>query len=70
MQLDQRKAFGLRVRALRTDRDLSQERLGELAGLDRQTIGNWELAATSARLDEMTAVAAALGVRVRDLFDG
>ncbi|MFD8596950.1 helix-turn-helix transcriptional regulator [Kitasatospora sp. NPDC059646] len=69
-QIEQRVRFGRRLRQLRVERDLSQERLAELAGLDRQTIGYWERAQTNPGLDEITAVAGALGLDVWQLFVG
>ncbi|MFJ5923833.1 helix-turn-helix transcriptional regulator [Kitasatospora sp. NPDC092948] len=69
-QLEQRARFGRRLRQLRVARDLSQERLAELAGLDRQTIGYWERARTNPGLDEITAVAGALDVDLWQLFVG
>ncbi|MFF0295531.1 helix-turn-helix transcriptional regulator [Kitasatospora sp. NPDC004615] len=69
-QLEQRTRFGRRLRRLRVERNLTQERLAELAGLDRQTIGYWERAQTNPGLDEITAVASALHVDMWQLFIG
>jgi transcriptional regulator with XRE-family HTH domain len=44
-QLEQRRALGERIRYLRHERGLSQERLAERAGLDRQSVGNYERSA-------------------------
>lgn len=51
-----------RVRQLRGERHLSQERLAELAGIARHSIYRTELATHSASLDHLSLIADALGV--------
>lgn len=63
-----RKAFGDRVRALRSDRGYSQEHLAELADLHRTYVGSVERGERNISLDAITALAKALDVPVRDLF--
>ncbi|MFI6446595.1 helix-turn-helix domain-containing protein [Kitasatospora sp. NPDC050543] len=69
-QLRERRAVGNRLRALRRQRGLSQERLGELARMDRRTVGRLEHGTVAATIDQLTAVADALDTELRRLFDG
>lgn len=55
-------AFGRRVRQLRLERKLSQEVLGERAGVDRQTVNRLENAAHALSTAHLGAFARALGV--------
>jgi transcriptional regulator with XRE-family HTH domain len=64
----ERKAFGQRLRELRKSRRLSQERLAELAGLHRTYVSSVELGHRNVGLDNIYALAAALGVEPRELF--
>jgi transcriptional regulator with XRE-family HTH domain len=53
---------GAHLFTLRHQRGLSQERLAELAGVDRRTVGSWERGDTAPTLDDLTALAGALRV--------
>jgi transcriptional regulator with XRE-family HTH domain len=64
-----RKFLGQRLRALRKQRGLSQERLGERAGLSGKFIGEVERGEKSISLDSLYHVAVALDVPLRDLTD-
>lgn len=66
--LDQRVQVGSRIRALRIERGLSQERLAEAAGLARHTIYRTELGTHSASLDAVVLIAHALGVPASHLL--
>lgn len=55
-------AFGRHIRALRRERGLSQERLGDLTGLDRQTMNRLENAAHAISTAHLGALARALDV--------
>nr|WP_280688692.1 helix-turn-helix transcriptional regulator [Kitasatospora sp. GAS204B] len=66
--LDQRKQVGRRVRALRTERGWSQERLAEASGVHRHTVYRTELATHSASLDALMLIARALGVPASQLL--
>ncbi|QIK62918.1 helix-turn-helix transcriptional regulator [Leucobacter viscericola] len=68
VQHAQRRAFGNRVKLLRTDRGLSQEALAHLAELDRTYIGGVERGERNISLDNIHRVAEALGIRARDLL--
>jgi transcriptional regulator with XRE-family HTH domain len=64
-----RRFLGQRLRALRKQRGLTQERLGELSGLSGKFIGEVERGEKSISLDSLYQVAIALDVRLRDLTD-
>lgn len=63
-------ALGRRIQVLRKGKGLSQERLAERLGMDRVSIGYVEQGRRSPRLSTLYAIAAALDVRVIDLFEG
>lgn len=61
--------FAKRVRELRDRKGISQERLGEMAGLHRTYIGMLERAEKNVTLVNLEKVAKALGVRPSSLID-
>ena len=62
------RLFGERLRELRTERNLSQERLAELAGLDRNYIGQIERAERNVALVNIVRISNALDVEPGELF--
>jgi transcriptional regulator with XRE-family HTH domain len=62
------RLFGERLRELRTERNLSQERLAELAGLDRNYIGQIERAERNVALLNIVRIAKALEIEPAELF--
>jgi transcriptional regulator with XRE-family HTH domain len=64
-----RKFLGQRLRALRKQRALSQERLGERSGLSGKFIGEVERGEKSISVDSLYRVAVALDVPLRELTD-
>lgn len=66
--LRRRREVGDRIRAIRTDRGLTQEKLGERCGMDRIAMNRIEGGHQSARLDTLIRIADALGVPLRSLF--
>lgn len=62
--------FGQRVRELRLSKDLSQEKLGQLCGLDRTYISSVERGHRNVSIENISAIAAALGMNLTDLFRG
>ena len=65
---DIRKGLGKRIRLLRTSRRLTQERLGEMAGLSYKFIGEMERGAVNSSIDSLAGIAEALGVNIGDMF--
>ncbi len=64
----QRVAFGLRLRALRTDRGWSQEEFAHRAELDRTYVSGVERGVRNPTLDVITRLAQTLDVEVAELF--
>ncbi|MGW3428862.1 helix-turn-helix transcriptional regulator [Streptomyces melanosporofaciens] len=67
--LQQRRRVGDRVRDLREERGLSQERLAELTGLSRHTVYRIELAQYGTSVDHLALIARALRVEIVALFN-
>jgi transcriptional regulator with XRE-family HTH domain len=63
------RLFGRRVRALRLERGLSQEKLAELAELHRNYVGGVERGERNIALLNIVALARALKVRASKLFE-
>jgi len=61
--------FGNRLRELRLEPGLSQEKLAEMAGLHRNYVGILERGLQSASLDAICKLAAALQIRPSVLLD-
>ena len=66
--LARRQEFGHHLRVLRTGRRLTQEVLGERAGLDRKTVNRIENGRYSPLLDQIFLIADALEVHPSELF--
>src|SRR5262245_41817274 len=64
-----RTFLGQRLRALRKQRGLSQERLGDRAGLSGKFIGEVERGEKSISIDSLYRVSVALEIPLRDLAD-
>lgn len=63
------KKFGKRIRALRKERNLSQEELAAKANLHRTYIGMIERAEKNITLSNIGKLASALKVPIKQLFD-
>lgn len=61
-------AFGARVRQLRTERGISQEKLAELANLHRTYVGSLERGERNVAIINVHRLATALGVPARELL--
>ena len=64
-----RKFIGQRLRALRKEKGLTQDKLGELSGLSGKFIGEVERGQKSISIDSLYAVAVALQTPLRALVD-
>lgn len=64
------RLFGERLRELRNERGLTQEQLAELAGVDRNYIGQIERGERNVALVNIVTIAQALKVQPADLFTG
>lgn len=62
-----RRAIGTRIREARLHANLTQEKLGELAGMDRQAVNRIEQGHASPLLDNLIRIADALRVPLADL---
>ncbi len=60
--------MALRIRAIRTQKGLSQLELAEMAGLSRSQLSEIESEKKPATQRRLAAIAAALGVEVPELF--
>jgi transcriptional regulator with XRE-family HTH domain len=63
-----RRRIGKRIRDARLHADLTQERLGELVDLSRNTIVNIETGVHSPRLDSLLMIADAVRVPLDELI--
>lgn len=64
------KKFGKRVRALRLERGLTQEALGNKAGLDLTYVGRIERGEINTSIIAADMIARGLGVSLEQLFKG
>ena len=64
-----KKNFGERVRTIRKSKELSQETLALMCGLDRTYIGSVERGERNISLINMHKIANALGISPRDFFE-
>lgn len=72
MSMDEKefkKLFGLKIRELRKDKNLTQEQLAELVWLDTQHYCKMENGLHFPKLNNLIKLADVLGVSVQDLFD-
>ncbi len=69
MSKDICKTFGKRLYQFRTQKGLSQEELGFEVGLDKSTIGKYELAKRCINIRQAKMIADALGVKLADLLE-
>jgi transcriptional regulator with XRE-family HTH domain len=60
--------FAIRVRELRTERGVSQEKLAEQAGIHRTYLGGIELGLRNPSLRNIARIARALEVPIKELF--
>lgn len=65
--LVRRRAIGDRIREVRGERKLSQQKLAELAGMERQAVNRIEQGHQSPIVDNLIRIAQALNVPLADL---
>lgn len=65
-----REQLGRRISALRHDQGLTQEKLGNMVGLDRTYILSIEHGRRNVGLDNLVKISSGLGVTLPELFDG
>nr|ADX97299.1 C.ClaIP [Caryophanon latum] len=68
-RIEFQKAFGKNIKRLRQQQELTQDRLGYLAELDRSYIGGIERGERNVCLSNIKRIADALKVSVNDLFN-
>ena len=68
MQEKIRVAYGKAVRAIRQDKKISQEELGDLCGLHRTYISDIELGKRNVSLENIDKIAHALQMKKSELF--
>lgn len=61
--------FGKKIREERLKRDISQEKLAEMAGVHRTYIGMIERGEKNITLINIEKIAKALGIKINNLFD-
>lgn len=66
---DFKKKFGLRLKELRAERDITQDKLAELLQVSLDTVKNYEAGRYGPEFARLPDLAKALNVRVKDLFD-
>lgn len=68
MTIDERMiAFGKRVREVRKGKGISQERLAEMAGIDRSYMGNIERGEKNITLKKVYEICDALEIKIQDI---
>lgn len=68
MATDERMvAFGKRIREVRKGKGISQERLAEIAGIDRSYMGNIERGEKNITLKKAYEICDALEIEIQDL---
>lgn len=68
MTTDERMiTFGKRVREVRKSKGISQERLAEMAGIDRSYMGNIERGEKNITLKKVYEICDALNIEIRDV---
>ena len=66
---DFKKKFGLRLKELRAERDITQDKLAELLQVSLDTVKNYEAGRYGPEFARLPELAKALKVKVKDLFD-
>lgn len=67
--MDIKQKFGLKIKELRKNKGLSQEKLANLAEIDRTYLPTIEKGVRNVSIEMIEKLAIALEVKVKDLFD-
>lgn len=67
--LHQQRQLGFRIAVLREQREWSQERLAERAGMDRRSIQRYEAGRRDPRFSDMLLIAHAFGIHPKELLN-
>ena len=67
--MQENNSFAQKLKALRKSKGITQEKLAELLNISIMTIRRWEWGERSPRVEEIKALAAALGVPEADLLN-
>ena len=68
MAVDIKRTWGNNIRAQRLERGISQQRLAEVVGVDQSVVSYWEHGHKAPTVERQLAIAKALGISVRVLF--
>lgn len=66
--MDIKIKFGMKIKNLRNEKRITQEKLAELAGIDRSYISDIERGVKNISLQKIEALAEALGVEIQEIF--
>lgn len=62
-------SLGENIYKLRKAKNFSQEQLGELVNVTRQTISNWELSETSPNTEQLKLLSKAFNISIDEMLD-
>ena len=65
-----RKKLGIRIKELRTEKGISQEKFADLVGIDRTYLSSVEKGERNISLDNICKIAKGFGISVEKLFKG
>ena len=64
------KKMGAFIKALRKDKNLTQEQLAEVLGVSNRTVSRWETGSNIPDLDMLIILSDYFDVEIKDLIDG
>lgn len=70
MTLDTRQAIGMRIRNLRKENHLSQEKLALMVGVERSYLARIESGSRNASIDVLEKIATGFGMSLSEFFMG
>ena len=69
VNMDIKQRFGIKIKELRKQKGLSQEKLANLAEIDRTYLPTIEKGERNVSIEVVEKLAIALNVQIKDLFD-